>query len=137
MQTPSQRAKWHVAVDTWLSTKAKALLSTPPPVPLPKRGPLRALLSTTRRALPPAGSIGRQEARRAIEAGAVLALARLAHWLQQRPCNELLGCSTEASDACDWLFFTKTLCFVANNADKHDKALTASFYEQIETSGRG
>ena len=134
-----RRAKWQVAADTWSGTKAKSFLSCQPPVPLPSSGPLHKLLNTTKRSLPHPTSINVQAVQEAVDTGAVLVLAKLAHWLQQRPCHELLGAPTSNTDDCfRWAYVVDMLAALTSTAAQAgggNDALLAKFYEQLEASG--
>ena len=135
MPVPPRKAKWQVTADTWSSTKAKAILSSQPPVPLPSRGPLHKLLVTTRRSLPSCTSLGVREAQEAIDTGAVLVLAKLAHWLQQKPCHEMLGSPTDDTDDCfHWAQVVDLLGDLSKSAEAHP-AVLRSMYAQLEASG--
>ena len=134
-----RQAKWQVAADTWSSTKAKALLSSEPPGPLPSRGPLHKLLVTTKRALPTPRSLSAQDAQDAVDAGAVLVLAKLANWLQQRPCHELLGVPTNsASSSLDWAYILDTLLAICEQEPRTEPAQSTwreAGYAQMNASG--
>ena len=128
-----------MTTDTWSSTKAKAILSTHPPVPLPTKGPLHALLATTRRSLPSATAINRSEAHEAVDAGAVLVLGQIAHWLQQRPCLELQGpLQATAEESCTWQLVTDSLSQVMAQLDMdvvEEDLYTCKYMTQLEASG--
>ena len=131
--------KWQVTADTWSSTKAKAILSTLPPTPLPTKGPLHALLATTRRSLPSTFSIRRQDAQEAVDTGAVLVLGQIAHWLQQSPCLELQGPLQEGcTESGMWHLVTNTLAnaIVTLDLETGKDPHTCSFIKQLEASGK-
>ena len=129
--------KWQSAADTWSSTKAKALLSSMPPIPLPTRGPLHKLLIATKRALPSPDTITSKAADQAIDTGAVLVLGKLVKWMLQRPCPELLAIQPDQTSLSLELLLMLLLA-VAGAKPKDSEGgdeLRSKLMDQLEQSG--
>jgi hypothetical protein len=89
MQTDAM--DWDGFTEIWSAPEADAFLGQAAPDSLPKRGRLKQLLSQTVQTLSPAAAnkIHYREAAAAVEAKAVVLLARLMHVLQQNPRLEV------------------------------------------------
>jgi hypothetical protein len=111
--TAKVKAKWQSVTDTWSSTKAKAILSSMPPIPLPTKGPLHKLLNATKKALPPPDTITQTAAEWAVVTDAVLVLGKLTHWMLQRPCPELMVIQPASQNSLTLHLLLKVLVAVA------------------------
>jgi hypothetical protein len=137
MKTPSD--DWQGLVAICRKPETQKILSNPTPAPLPKRGPVRQLLSSMRGSLrSKRNTVTNSEAKRAVEAGAVLGLGKVTLWLQQKPCLQLHTAPQAASNkgAQDWPFFLSTLWMIvqaaAESAPSH---LQKDCAEQLTMSG--
>ena len=105
----SMEAKLQLLVDTWVGKKANSLLSKPCPSLLPHKGPVRKLLTATRRSLPRPEDINADVAVTAVAVGAVKVLGQVVHWLQQHPCSELQGAPAKDLPSSDWNYLMEAL----------------------------
>ena len=92
------------------SAETRALMSTPPSLPVLKGSPLHELLAKIRTILPfkedVSAVIDYAAAKQALDCEALLHLGRLVHWLQQTPCMELHSLPSQHADILemDWFY---------------------------------
>ena len=99
--------EWPGFTSLWSDPLAKSFLSEPAPTSLPTSGPLHKLLVATRRFC--SREHTQRSAEEAVKARAVWVLAKLVHWLQQKPCKELQSASIIYPYSCDWFNVLNTL----------------------------
>jgi hypothetical protein len=141
MTTPSDDWQWLVAVCR--KPETQKILSNPAPAPLPKRGPVRQLLSCIRDSLGSKRSTGitSSEARRALAAGAVLELGKVTLWLQQKPCLQQHTAAQAAASKGepDWHFFLSTLEMIVQATaaiDPSQMQIVKDCADQLTMSGQ-
>jgi hypothetical protein len=133
---------WQGLVAICRKPETQKIMSSPAPAPLPKRGPVRQLLSSIRGSLSSKRSnITNSEAKRAVEAGAVLELCKVTLWLQQKPCLQLHTAPQAASKRAqqDWHFCLIKLVAIVEATEKHTSSQEQTLKEcadQLTMSGQ-
>ena len=131
------------------SAEIRALMSTPPSLPVLKGGPLHQLLAKVRTILPykedVSAVIDYAAAKQALDCEALLHLGRLVHWLQQTPCMELHSLPSQQTGLLklDWFYllgFLKDLIETimvgsSSSSEEVDMAVVCACQEQLLSTG--
>ena len=131
------------------SAEARALMSSPPSLPLLKGSPLQQLLAKVRTILPfkedVSTVIDYAAAEQALDCEAFVHLGRLVHWLQQTPCMELHSLPSEDLMTLDWFYLlsflddlTRTIMVGAYSSEGElDLDVMGAYQKQLLSTGKG